>query len=229
MTMRLNADFDQLVILDTNTMAWEPSPMAGVERRMLDRIGCEVARATSLVRFAPESYFSPHTHEGGEEFIVLEGTFVDEHGTYSVGSYVRNPVGSSHTPSSPSGCTIFVKLWQMDKADQTFVRTHVDDLDWQNTVPGAERARAHMFGDEEVFYLRLQPGYQGHLQDHPGGEETLVISGSFSDENGHYSAGTWVRQPVGSAHTVVSNEGCLMWLKTGHLNSVNALIEALPE
>ena len=227
--MRINADFDQLVILDTNAMPWEPSPMPGVERRMLDRIGGEVARATSLVRFAPESYFSPHTHGGGEEFIVLDGTFVDEHGEYPVGSYVRNPVGSSHTPSSPGGCTIFVKLWQMDAADQTFVRTHVDDFDWEIPLPGAERARVYMFGEEEVFYLRLQPGYEGFLQDHPGGEETFVIEGFFSDENGHHPAGTWLRQPIGSEHTVVSEEGCLMWLKTGHLKNVEKMIEMLPE
>lgn len=226
--MRINADFDQHVAIDTNTMDWVPSPMKGVDRRMLDRIGDEVARATSLVRYAPESYFSPHTHGGGEEFLVLDGTFVDEHGAYPAGTYVRNPVGSSHTPSSPDGCTIFVKLWQMDPADQTFVRTHLDDLPWISSVPGAERASAHKFGDEEVFFLRLQPGYQGYLQDHPGGEETYVISGSFSDENGHFPAGSWIRQPVGSAHTVVSEEGCLMWLKAGHLLSVEDMIQSLP-
>lgn len=218
--MRLNADFDQRVEIDTTRMDWVPSPMPGVERRMLDRVGDEVARATSIVRYAPESYFSPHTHDGGEEFYVLEGTFEDEHGAYPAGSYVRNPVGSSHTPSSEGGCTIFVKLWQMEDADQTFVRTHIDDLEWEQPVPGAARARAHMYGDEEVFFLRLQPGYRGELLDHPGGEETLVIEGSFFDEHGHYPTGTWLRQPVGSAHTVASDEGCLLWMKAGHLKSV---------
>lgn len=218
--MRLNAAFDQRVQIDTTGMDWAPSPMPGVERRMLDRVGDEVARATSIVRYAPDSYFSVHIHGGGEEFYVLDGTFVDEHGEYPAGTYVRNPVGSSHTPSSPDGCTIFVKLWQMDPDDQTFVRTHVDDLPWVSSVPGAERARAHMFGDEEVFFLRLQPGYQGVLQDHPGGEETLVIDGSFHDEHGHYLKGTWLRQPVGSSHTVASDEGCLLWMKAGHLYSV---------
>ena len=70
--MHLNADFSQAVIIDTNALPWEDSPMAGVQRRKLDRIGDEVARATSLVRYAPQSYFSPHTHSGGEEILVLE-------------------------------------------------------------------------------------------------------------------------------------------------------------
>lgn len=92
--------------------------MAGVDRRMLDRIGNEVARATSIVRYAEGSAFSEHTHSGGEEFIVLEGVFQDEHGDYPAGTYVRNPVGTHHIPRSDAGCTIFVKLWQFDPDDQ---------------------------------------------------------------------------------------------------------------
>ena len=49
---RINADFTQRIVLSTNEMPWIPSPQPGVERRMLDRIGGEVARATSLVRYA---------------------------------------------------------------------------------------------------------------------------------------------------------------------------------
>ncbi len=42
----INADFAQRVVIATDTMPWVPSPQAGVERRMLDRVGGEVARAT---------------------------------------------------------------------------------------------------------------------------------------------------------------------------------------
>ena len=69
--MEINADFSQRVVVHAAQLPWVPSPMAGVERRMLDRIGDEVARATSIVRYAPGSQFSPHTHGGGEEFLVL--------------------------------------------------------------------------------------------------------------------------------------------------------------
>lgn len=116
--MELNADFSQRVVVHAPQLAWQASPMPGVDRRMLDRIGDEVARATSIVRYAPQSNFSAHTHTGGEEYIVLEGVFQDEHGDFPVGSYVRNPPTSSHTPSSEPGCTIFVKLWQFDPDDR---------------------------------------------------------------------------------------------------------------
>src|SRR5215475_3628365 len=120
--MELNADFSQRAVVHAARLAWVPSPMKGVERRMLDRIGDEVARATSIVRYAPHSHFSPHTHGGGEEFVVLEGVFQDEHGDYPAGSYVRNPPTSSHEPGSEPGCVILVKLWQFDPADRTEIR-----------------------------------------------------------------------------------------------------------
>src|SRR6185437_12868661 len=97
----------------TDTLPWIPSPTAGIERRLLDRIGGEVARATSLVRYAPNSSFPAHEHALGEEFFVLSGVFSDEHGDYGEGTYVRNPPRSHHTPRTLPGCTILVKLRQM--------------------------------------------------------------------------------------------------------------------
>src|SRR5260370_22398813 len=115
--MRIDADFTKRASVHAGKLAWVRSPMPGVERRMLDRVGEEVARATSIVRYAPESAFSPHAHPGGEEFFVLDGIFQDERGDYPAGSYVRNPPTSRHTPRSQAGCTIFVKLFQFDPAD----------------------------------------------------------------------------------------------------------------
>ncbi|MEM6791673.1 MAG: cupin domain-containing protein, partial [Myxococcota bacterium] len=69
--MELHADFSARVLVHSDQLDWVASPMPGVHRRMLDRIGDEVARATTIVRFAPGTHFSEHTHTGGEEFIVL--------------------------------------------------------------------------------------------------------------------------------------------------------------
>src|SRR5258707_15028353 len=109
--MELHADFTRRAVVHAVRLAWVASPMAGVGRRMLVRVGGEVARATSIVRYAPESRFSPPVHDGGEEFLVLDGVFQDEHGAFPAGSYIRNPPQSRHTPGSKPGCTIFVKLW----------------------------------------------------------------------------------------------------------------------
>ena len=104
------ADLTEAAFADTEAMAWLTSPSPGVERKPLDRDGGEVARATSVVRYAAGSRFSPHRHERGEEFLVLDGVFADEHGRYPAGSYVRNPPGSAHAPFSDEGCTILVKV-----------------------------------------------------------------------------------------------------------------------
>ena len=110
--MKLHADFSKYVEINTNEMEWIASPAGGVDRKMLDRIGDEKARATSIVRYAADSAFPEHEHPLGEEFYVLEGVFSDEHGDYPAGTYVRNPDGTRHSPFSKDGCTIFVKLRQ---------------------------------------------------------------------------------------------------------------------
>src|ERR1700745_2982788 len=111
--MNLNSDFNARAAVHSARLDWTPSPIPGVDRRMLDRIGEGLARATSIVRYAPLSHFSPHTHGGGEEFLVLDGVFQDEHGDYPPGTYVRNPPTSRHTPGSAPGRVLFVKLWQL--------------------------------------------------------------------------------------------------------------------
>ena len=115
--MLINADLTKRVVIHTPSLEWVPSPLPGVERRMLDRHGAESGRATSMVRYAPGSSFKEHTHVGGEEFLVLEGVFSDERGDFPAGSYVRNPIGSKHTPFCKDGCIIFVKLHQIDEAE----------------------------------------------------------------------------------------------------------------
>lgn len=216
--MRLNADFSKRVVIDTEAMPWEPSPMPGVKRRKLDRIGEEVARATSLVKYDPASYFSEHTHGGGEEFFVLEGVFSDEHGDYPAGTYVRNPIGSSHTPRSEEGCIIFVKLHQFDEEDQA--QFHIDTANAEflpGSAPGLTVLPLHSHKGESCALVRWAPGTVFNPHRHFGGEEILVLDGVFSDEKGDYPKGTWLRSPHMSMHHPFSKEGCLIYVKTGHL------------
>ena len=217
--MNINADLSRRAVVDSDSLPWVNSPLKGVQRRMLERDGDEVARATSLVRYAPGSAFSAHSHGAGEEFLVLEGVFSDEHGDFGPGMYVRNPPGSKHTPSSRPGCTIFVKLRQMAPDDQEFVRIDTARAPWQ---PGETRGVSVMplyqHGPERVRLLRLAPGARLERHGHLGGEEIFVIEGAFEDEQGRYRKGSWLRNPPGSAHGVASEEGCTLYVKTGHLD-----------
>ncbi|OSQ51689.1 cupin domain-containing protein [Marivita geojedonensis] len=214
--MELNADFSKRVVVHSADMPWVASPMPGVERRMLDRIGEEVARATSIVRYAPGSHFSAHTHTGGEEFLVLDGVFQDEHGDYPAGTYVRNPPTSQHTPGAENGCTIFVKLWQFDLDDRTqFRRDMAAELG--PVENGVARAELHRDAREVVSYVVLEAGAQ-IVEDVAGGVELLLLEGDLSEGDTRLKAGSWLRLPDGMAlRAVAGADGARLWMKTGHL------------
>lgn len=217
--MRINADFSQPAEVTPDSGRWVASPEAGVERVMLDRIGDEVARATSLVRYAPHSSFAPHRHDEGEEFLVLEGVFSDEHGDYPAGTYVRNPPGSAHRPSSRDGCTIFVKLRQFDPQDlsQIVIDTRKAD-DWQSgSDAGLETLELHRFGREQVSMKRLAAGSELSLSDFSQGAEILVVEGVLRKDSRDYPAGSWLRVPAGARLSLSSEAGCEVYVKTGHL------------
>jgi hypothetical protein len=217
--MEINAAFDKRVAIHAAHLDWAPSPMPGVHRRMLDRLGDEVARATSIVRFDPGSAFSPHTHGGGEEFIVLDGVFQDEHDDFPAGSYIRNPPTSSHTPASAPGCTILVKLWQMDPDDRSHVR-----IDTARIGAVADAARpgvsvTPLFKDarEDVRLETWAPGARVAVGD-PGGAELFVLSGGFEEAGERFGPESWLRLPPGADSAAVPGSGgTKVWVKTGHL------------
>ncbi|WP_113911175.1 cupin domain-containing protein [Roseovarius dicentrarchi] len=219
--MELNSDFSQAALVHSDRLPWHASPSAGVSRRMLDRIGDEVARATSIVRFDAGHSFVPHTHGGGEEFVVLEGVFQDEHGDYPAGTYVRNPPTSRHTPRSDAGCTIFVKLWQFAPEDRHQFRKDMR-AGLATVAPGVQRAELHKDAQEVVSYTRLDPGAALDV-DAPGGIELLVLEGALTRQGGDLRTGSWLRLPEGQELSAVAGaNGAALWMKTGHLRHVAA-------
>lgn len=216
---RVNADFSRRVVLQTNDLPWIASPHSGVARRLLDRLGGEVARATSLVRYAPASRFAAHDHALGEEFLVLDGVFSDEHGDYAKGTYVRNPPGSRHTPLTGEGCTIFVKLRQMQKQEVRRVVIDTTVAIWRpGKVPGLSSIELHTEpGGETAAIERLAPGTHVDAYDISAGEEMLVLEGDLDDGLACHRSGTWVRNPPGLRHGLNTNGGALYWVKRAHL------------
>ena len=215
--MGLNADFSRRAAVHAARIPWVPSPMAGVERRMLDRIGEEVARATSIVRYAPDSHFSAHRHGGGEEFLVLEGVFQDEHGDYPGGYYIRNPPTSAHTPGSKAGCIIFVKLCQFAPEDRSHVRIDTRKMPF---LPDPERAGIEvmpLFQDADE-YVRLERWASGTAVSLPirAGAELLVIEGSIEESGERFESQSWLRLPAGAVlRAEAGSAGCKVWMKTG--------------
>jgi quercetin dioxygenase-like cupin family protein len=222
--MILNADFNCRATVHCDSIAWLDSPMRGVSRKMLDRVGDEVARATSVVRYAPGSHFSAHTHGGGEEFLVLDGVFQDEHGDYPAGSYVRNPPQTFHSPGSRTGCTILVKLWQFAPSDSHQVHLPVTRI---SPVPDPARPHVllqplHRDGRESVR-IETWEGNQEIVFEPSGGLEIFMLDGSFNESGERFNAWSWLRLPPGQ-HLRASTgaTGARVWVKEGHLVHADA-------
>ena len=215
--MDIHSDYSKRVVLNHHDLPWASSPTMGVERRMLDRQGDEVARATSIVRYEAGANFPSHTHEFGEEILVLEGVFSDETASYPAGTYIMNPPGSSHTPFSEGGCTLFVKLRHLgaEQTEREVVHTHVAPW-FQGMVPGLTVMPLMRQGTGSTL-VRWAPQTYFNPHKHYGGEEIFVVEGVFEDEHGRYPAGSWIRSPHMSLHQPFSKEGCTIFVKTGHL------------
>jgi quercetin dioxygenase-like cupin family protein len=217
--MELNADFSKRVVMHGDEIDWLESPMVGVSRRMLDRIGDELARATSIVRYAPGSAYSPHVHDGGEEFIVLEGVFQDELGDFPAGSYIRNPPESRHTPGPEPGCTIMVKLWQFDLQDRTHVRIDTNKISAVRDAGRPGVSVTPLFHDprEDVRTELWAPDAEVRLGA-DGGAEYFVLDGAFEGSGDRLGANSWLRMPDRmQSMAKASTDDARVWVKTGNL------------
>ena len=220
--MNLHADLSQRAAVHAAQQAWLASPMPGVERRMLHRVGTEVAQATTLVRYAPGSKFSAHMHAGGEEFLVLDGVFQDENGDYPMGTYIRNPPQTRHTPGAVLGCTIFVKLWQFDPLDRTKIITQTEKLGRVDDArrPGVQVSPLYLDEHEDVRVEHWAPNRTINL-DLPKGGEFLLLEGGFAEGGERFAAQSWLRLPRGSRlQAKTLSEGAKLWVKLHHLDDM---------
>lgn len=213
----LNMDFSQRVVININDMDWEPSPAKGVMRKPLAREQKESGHATSIVRYEAGSRFSSHVHPRGEEILVLEGTFSDENGDYPAGTYIRNPPGSAHSPFSNEGCVLLVKLEQFATGDDKETRIHTHTGPWLPGQGNLEVMPLHDFEGEHTALVKWPANEHFAPHRHFGGEEILVLSGTFQDEFGAYPALSWLRSPHLSEHDPFVSEETVIWVKVGHL------------
>ena len=226
--MLINADFTRRALLASENYQWVSSPQNGVERVMLDRVGAEKARATSIVRYAPDSYFPHHLHPGGEEILVLSGTFSADNIDYPAGWYLRNPPNSGHQPYSKEGAVIFVKLWQMPAEEARYVAIDTNDAaNWQKQ---GNRDVCHLFShaSEQVSLKRLNANEVLFTDAVKGGAEILVLDGELidaelPDDAQIYTRGGWIRLPVdvdALPKIKAGAQGVTVYLKTGHLSYI---------
>lgn len=197
--------------------------------------------------------FPKHTHIGGEEFLVLEGTFHDQYGSFPTGSYVRNPIGTEHAPwVEDDGCTIMVKLLQMD--DPTSAALQLDTplhIQWETAK--TEIGQSVEYGTVAQIYTNDRTGEIVEIcwidpnsmlpADIKciGGEELFLISGSLelvdqsNGTNETYHKWGWMRFPPKTTEEtwperqplVAGATGAVVYRKTGHLTDKALAMEKI--
>lgn len=215
----LNGDLSQRVVMDPASMTWTPSPGGHVLRKRFHRVGAqESGQVTSLVRYEPGATFPAHDHPQGEEILVLEGVFSDEHGDWPAGSYLLNPEGFTHQPFSREGCLLFVKLRQFPGADREHVAIDTRTRAWQPSVKKSVSWKKLYAQEPYTDFMRLEswdtPAELGRI-NFPQGAELLVLKGHFADTRGDYGLHTWLRIPAGGSLEPVSNDYCELYIKEG--------------
>ena len=217
MSEPLNGDLSARVVIDASSLPWTASPSRAVWRRRLHRVGpAESGQVTSIVRYEPGSTFPTHDHPDGEEILVLEGVFSDEHGDWPAGTYLLNPQGFRHAPFSREGCLLFVKLRQFPGTDRRHVAIDTRALPWTAQAGRELKPLYSQEGYTDRTYLeRWRPEATPGERIYPLGAELLVLDGSFADERGQYGAQTWLRLPPGFRHAPRTAAGCELYIKEG--------------
>lgn len=238
--MKINGNFKLFAATNFDASNYIASPAYGVNRFMLDRVGEEKARATTIVEYKPNSKFPQHTHIGGEEFLVLEGTFKDQFGEFPSGTYVRNPIGSKHAPwVDDDGCTIMVKLLQMADTDEGTDPLHIDleSAKEQNGISTESGTILELYRNEQtgerVQMHWLNPNSSIPCDDEAlNGEEYFILQGSLELNGDTYSKWGWIRYPPGGgtegrASLRAGDDGAQVYRKTGHLTAKTLRMEKI--
>jgi len=222
----LNGDLTIKVCVDTASIPWAPSPSRTVWRKRIHLVGPpESGQVTSVVRYEPGSTFPAHDHPDGEEILVLEGVFSDEHGDWPAGTYLLNPEGFRHAPFSEDGCVLFVKLRQLPGRERQHVAVQTDTLSWEPTsTPGVEtKVLYEQAGYTDTMRMeRWATGAAPSESKYSGGAEIFVIDGVLSNELGQHGAGSWLRFPEGAKHAPSPDSGCTLYVKTGGLRYLDS-------
>jgi len=99
------------VVIETPSQPWLP----GQGRLTVMPLHEFETQHTALVRWPAGERFVPHRHWGGEEILVLQGEFCDEHGRYPCGTWIRSPHMSEHFPYVEEETIILVKVGHLSQ------------------------------------------------------------------------------------------------------------------
>eukprot|EP01084_Bolivina_argentea_P295635 509025_1 len=203
-------------------MAWIESPDSRVWRRRLSLEGeVESGRVTSMVKFGKGAVFHKHAHPDGEEIFVLEGSLRDANGIYPKGTYMLNPDGSVHQPSSPDGCILFVKLRQYGGQNRQYMCLETETMHWKPSENPAIQVK-HLYKDPLGLHIettRIEKWASGRTIEYCSKHllEVLVLEGKAVVDGEKLEKYSWICIPVCNVVQFYTDEsvGTEVFIKEG--------------
>ncbi|MCJ8325644.1 MAG: cupin domain-containing protein [Campylobacterales bacterium] len=203
----MNSDNKKRVISNSNNIEWQRYNN-NIFKKIFSKNN---DKETSLIKFKKNSKMSNIKKINSVEILILEGTYINEYGKFEEGTYLKLHEENENMVQSENGCIIFRKINYYSNSDKYIINTYSSS--WLQgygnlkIMPLSEKTALVKWPKDEHFIPHL----------HWGGEEILVINGTFIDEYGTYEKGTWIRSPHQSKHHPYVKEETIIFVKTGHL------------
>ncbi len=204
--------------IETEPLPWLPTDIPGVTRKPLQSENTADQAQTALLRL--ESGSPLPTPEGDQtlELFLLEGSLVTPAGLLKPEAYARIPNGHAYqSTAGDSGAILFHKTSPDHPGDSQTLHLQSDTAPW---LPGQGNLRVkplHSIGTQGTALVHWPKDERFLPHRHMGGEEILVLSGTFRDEHGAYPTNCWMQSPHNSVHHPFVIEETVILVKTGHL------------
>lgn len=204
----MNSNYEKRVSLDTRTLQWEKSEHKNVYKKVFS---LNLEEETALVKIGEQGILNEKPKINSVEIFILEGTYINEFGEFTKGTYLRLPKEDESLVKTISGCTIFRKKNYFNDENKVIIDTQSSQ--W---LPGQGNLEV-MPLYEQTALVKWPKNERFIPHKHWGGEEVFVLKGIFMDEHGKYSSGHWLRSPHLSEHFPYVEDETIIWVKTGHL------------
>ena len=204
----MNSDYEQKVLIDTNTIQWQETQVKNVFKKIL---AIKDKEETSLIKLNEGSVLNQEQKINSVEIFVLEGTYINEYGEYPQGTYLRLPEENEALVKSDKACVIFRKTNFFTDKQKIIIDTNTTL--WLQGQGNLEVMPLY----EQTALVKWPKGERFIPHKHWGGEEIIVLKGVFMDEYGEYPKGSWIRSPHLSEHFPYVNEETIIFVKTGHM------------
>ncbi|ASJ75130.1 cupin domain-containing protein [Granulosicoccus antarcticus] len=239
----LNEDFEQRVVSLPQHSRWRSTQIEGVELRVLEYIPGSRPRLTGQIRL--NALHSPALLGDNPdlEVLVQRGELESSMGVYPAGLYLRLPLtedhhlqeltirctdapqicnsGTSVVPEALEDALLYVAAGQMLTSDTE--QRRIATADPTRWLPGpAEGTRVlplHGHGTGNVMLIQWDESTPIKPRLDPMGEEVLVLKGNLYDDEGHYPAGSWIRNPVATWQSWQADKGTVLYYKNGHFTT----------